>query len=252
MRDLKLRDVNWFYEGTTRIWESFLLSTVKDLGARLAIDLGCGAGGKALRLKRVVKKIYGLDLSMDALEFCKNETEIFLAQASIEHIPFKDSSFSLVNAFDVLEHVEDDMRVLREIRRITSDEGELIIAVPAFMSLWSAHDVANFHKRRYSAGELTQKLKKSGFKVKRISYINFFLFPLVLAIRSIQRNFSKGLSENKRTRVEDVPGFLNSLLAGILHFEAVLIKRVNFPFGVAILCVAQKASGFDDSPGVTS
>lgn len=239
-RDLKLRDTNWFYTGTTRIWGSFLRSIITDINSLRAIDLGCGTGGKAIYLKKFSRKVYGLDLSMDALEFCKGEAEIPLTQASIERIPFKNTSFSIVNAFDVLEHVEDDISVLKEIRRIMTDKGSLVITVPAFMSLWSQHDVANFHKRRYSAEELTQKLEKAGFKVKRISYINCFLFPFVLAVRIVQRYFARSSSENKRTRVEDIPGFLNNILSGILYFEANLIRKVNFPFGVAIVCVAQK------------
>lgn len=240
-RDLKLRDVNWFYSGTTRIWESFLTATLKGTGAAgRALDLGCGIGGKAEYLKKFSSKVCGLDLSFDALEFCKVETALPLCQATMEQLPYKDDTFSLVSAFDVLEHVEDDAAALGEIRRVMSDSGHLVIAVPAFMMLWSQHDIANFHKRRYDALGLKKKLADAGFAVKRVSYINFFLFPVALIIRFFQYKVFRNAIENKRTRTEDVSGFMNSLLKNVLYLESKLIKNINFPFGVAIVCIAQK------------
>lgn len=241
-RDFKLKDTNWFYKGMFEIWASFLDSVLKVHGIKgRALDIGCGAGGKMPYLKNFADDVLGLDLSLNAIKFCKNTGFRYLSQGAIEKLPYKSGVFSLVNIFDVLEHIEDDDAALVEINRIMADKGFLAIALPAFNILWSQHDIANFHKRRYDSAGLANKLKQAGFAVKRMSYANFFLFPPVLVFRLIQYRILRHVSEAKRTRVENIPGFVNSILGAILKLESIMIKKVDFPFGVALLCVAQKA-----------
>lgn len=240
-RDFILKDTNWFYKGMFDIWAAFLRASlnVSDKSGR-ALDLGCGAGGKSAYLKNFADKVIGMDLSIDALRFCKGSIPLSFNQGAIEKLPYKDGSFSLVNAFDVLEHVEDDLGALKEINRVMADKGFLIIAVPAFNMLWSQHDIANFHKRRYRSAMLKEKLERAGFKVKRMTYANFFLFPPVLLCRIVQYRMLGRSDEAKRTRVEGLPGFLNAFLHGVLKLESLLIKKIDLPFGVALLCAAEK------------
>ncbi len=244
-RDFDLKDTNWFYKGMSDIWASLLAANAGAvLPVKCALDLGCGVGGKMEHLKKISDKVFGLDLSMDALRFCKISSSSHLTQATIEELPYKNGVFTFVNAFDVLEHVENDIGVLREINRVLADSGFLVIAVPAFNMLWSQHDIANFHKRRYRSAMLKEKVEKAGFKVKRMTYANFFLFPPVLLFRIVQYRILGRISgrsgEAKRTRVEGLPGSLNAILHGILKLESLLIKKVDLPFGVALLCVAEK------------
>jgi len=242
-RDFKLKEKNWFYAGMTDIWLSFLTGTIAASGSiDRALDVGCGAGGKAAHLQKIAKNVFGVDLSIDALRFSENINSLKLAQATICKLPYKDGSYDLINVFDVLEHVEDDMAALGELNRVLADNGFLIMAVPAFSVLWSQHDIANFHKRRYNIRDLREKLERAGFEFKRASYANFFLFPALLVYRTVQYRILRPFFKVKRTRVEDVPGFLNTFLKNILALEACLIKAVNFPFGVALLCVARKKS----------
>ncbi|MBN1526082.1 MAG: class I SAM-dependent methyltransferase [Candidatus Omnitrophica bacterium] len=240
-RDFKLKDTNWFYKGMFDIWAAFLEVSLKgfDRTGR-ALDLGCGAGGKMLHLRNYAAKVYGLDLSMDALRFTKERSSVCLNQASAENIPYKDGSFSLMNAFDIIEHIEDDLGALKEMNRVMAKGGFLVIAVPAFGFLWSQHDIANFHKRRYTACDLKVKLEKAGFEVARMTYANFFLFPFVAAIRLVQYGLLRPFLKVERTRVESLPPFLNSILVSILDFESRIVKKTRLPFGVAVMCVARK------------
>ena len=240
-RDFKLKDTNWFYKGMFDIWASFLKASIMTADKKKrALDLGCGAGGKTLYLKNFADRVIGLDLSIDALKLCKVSLPLSFNQGAIEALPYKDRTFSLVSAFDVLEHIEDDVAALKEINRVMEDDGYLVIALPAFKMLWSQHDLANFHKRRYRSGELREKLEKTGFKAKRISYANSILFIPALVQRSMQHSLLGRGQEARRTRVESMPGFLNSFLYAVLRFESMLIRKMSFPFGVALLCVAQK------------
>ncbi len=240
-RDFELKDSNWFYKGMSNIWLSFLNTQLqKNPILNRSLDLGCGAGGKSLYLKNYSRQVFALDLSFDALDFCRMNKLSGFIQGRVEHLPYKENIFSLINMFDVLEHVDEDESVLREIHRILISDGVLVIALPAFQCLWSQHDIANFHKRRYSAGQLLEKLSKSGFRVKRISYVNFFLFPAVWFCRFIQYRMLRSRFNNNRTRVENLPGLLNAILLFVLTLESLLLKKINFPFGVGLLCVAQK------------
>ena len=241
-RDFKLKDTNWFYKGMYDIWSALINASISSaFPVKAALDLGCGAGGKMAHLAKISDKVHGLDLSIEALEFCKREGAYYLSQATVEKLPYKDHVFSIVNAFDVLEHVDDDVGVLKEIHRVLAKEGFLVMAVPAFDILWSQHDIANYHKRRYSAGALRRKLENAGFKVRRMTYANFFLFFPVLIYRIVQYRLLRHAGEFKRTRVENLPGFLNALLGKILKLESEIIRKIDLPCGVALLCVAQKS-----------
>lgn len=242
-RDFRLKEDNWFYAGMAAIWLSFVTRVIghsAQIGR--ALDAGCGAGGKMPYLKTLAKETFGLDLSIDALNFTKDMGYLKLTQAKVEKLPYKDGSYGLVSAFDVLEHVEDDMAALGELNRVLDDKGFLVITVPAFNALWSQHDIANFHKRRYRVRDLKEKLEKMGFEIKRSSYAGFFMFPAALVYRVVQYRILRPFFKVKRTRVENLPSFLNKILKSVLVFESHLIKMMNLPFGIALFCVAQKKS----------
>ena len=242
-RDFGLKEENWFYSGMTDIWFSFLTSTIiPSAPIDRALDVGCGAGGKAPYLKKIAKSVFGVDLSIDALRLSKNVDSLKLAQATIENLPYRDGSFGLINVFDVLEHVDDDGAALGELNRVLADNGLLVVAVPAFNILWSQHDIANFHKRRYGARDLKEKLDRMGFEVERSSYAGIVLFLPLLAYRIIQYRIFRPFFKVTRTRVENIPGFLNAILKGILGLESRVMKIADFPCGIALLCVARKRS----------
>ena len=142
-------------------------------------------------------------------------------------------SLNVVLALDVIEHIENDGSALKSIHDLLCQDGHLILPVPAFQSLWSAHDTLNHHYRRYRKKPLITLLQESGFQVQYASYLNAFLFPVIALARKIKPNNEENLHPTK--------GWINKLLTVIFTSEAKLIRfGLSFPFGVSLILVARK------------
>jgi SAM-dependent methyltransferase len=179
----------------------------------------------------------GIDNSMEALHFCTSRDIGAVAMSHVEDLPFAPGAFDIVTALDILEHTDDDLHCLREIRRVCARRGLLLITVPAYGFLWSEHDEALKHRRRYTAHELRNKLVVCGFEVVRTSYFITSLFFPILAFRIWQ-----GLRKNStypRTSHYLLPKPINSALVGLLALERKLFHQINLPFGVSIVALAR-------------
>jgi hypothetical protein len=121
----------------------------------------------------------------------------------------------------------------------------LIVTLPALDILWSAHDEALGHRRRYGAKRTREMLQAAGLRVERLSYGLFFLFPVALVARLVQRLTTRLRRHPPETGIIRVPGPLNRLLTGLMDLENALIRRVNLPIGVSLVAVARKPSGGD-------
>jgi len=234
----RIEEGNWWYVGRRELLLRIVNQIKTDLEFRTfeILDVGCGTG---LNLNYLEKygSVVGLDFSGEALGFAKLRSRTPLIRASADNLPIKNGCINMLCAFDILEHIDDDMAALREFYRVLNAEGYLILTVPAFRSLWSGHDIAVHHKRRYSKDELIESLLSSGFQIERISYWNFLLFPLVALIRLVKRNRVEEIS----TDLQPTPYLINSILIRILKLEALLIGRWRPPFGVSIVSVCKKA-----------
>jgi SAM-dependent methyltransferase len=135
---------------------------------------------------------------------------------------------------DVLEHLQNDKAGARELTRVLRKGGRAVVTVPAYRFLWSVTDVLSHHFRRYSRSEITDAL--SDFEIERITYFNTFLFPPIAAMRFLNR-FIK-THDNEDSLVSG--GFINTVLYTIFHLESILLRYMNFPFGVSILVVARR------------
>lgn len=220
---------HWWYVGMRTIYSTLLDKYLKKQAKIL--DAGAGTGFNLLFLKKY-GKVQGIDYSSEAISLAKKRN-LKIKKASIENIPFKDSSFDLVTCFDVLYHkgVKNDVKALKELNRVLAENGLLLIREPSFNFLYNTHDVKVHTRQRYTRKELTSKLKKAGFKIEKISYVNFFLFPLFI----INRIFKSKESDLKKT-----PKFVNGFFKLFLMLESKLINFVNFPFGSSVICVARK------------
>jgi SAM-dependent methyltransferase len=163
-------------------------------------------------------------------------------------LPFEAGSFGLVTALDLIEHNENDMAILRECYRLLNRGGHIVVTVPAFMWLWSNNDVINAHVRRYTAGELRAKLQQVGFRIRRMTYNNFLVFPmaaaLILARRGTEREpqlASHHLDEDEyQVEMEPVPPLLNTILSAAGWLEAQMLRWLNLPIGTSVICIAEK------------
>ncbi|MCB0106245.1 MAG: class I SAM-dependent methyltransferase [Caldilineaceae bacterium] len=212
---------------------------------RLVLDLGGGAGNMAHHLAHY-GHVIGIDMNGRPLAVAA-QRGLHVTQSSGDLLPFPDQSFDLIALLDTVEHIPDDIGVFEECRRVLKPGGKLLVTVPAFMWLWSYNDEINAHQRRYTAPELKQKLTMSGLVVKRLSYNNFFLFPMVAGIRML-RPYKPDLESPHLTQDDDVyqvemeaiPEPANTILHVVGWLEAELLARVDLPFGVSVLCVAEK------------
>lgn len=151
-------------------------------------------------------------------------------------IPFKDGFFDEVVAFDVLEHIEDDGKAVQEIRRVLKDNGSLIFTVPAFNFLFSSHDRALNHFRRYNTHMIHHLLRN----FTRI-YVSFWVFSLFIPV-ALQRMVKKN-EANPRVHYSSLPAFINAIFYKILTIENWLIQKgVSLPFGTTLCGVYKKVS----------
>lgn len=139
------------------------------------LDAGCGPGGNSLFLKDF-GAITGLDPSGEALRYARGEAYTTLVQGSVTELPFQNASFDIVAALDVIEHIEDDTRALQEMFRVLKPSGLLLLTVPAYAWMWSEHDEALHHKRRYGRKEIRTKIINTGFNITEFSN---FVIPAI-------------------------------------------------------------------------
>lgn len=161
-----------------------------------------------------------------------------LLQIDAASIPFRDA-FDAVGCFDVLEHIEDDGRVLAECFLALRQDGGIVLTVPQHPFLWSASDEYAQHLRRYTRAELLGKLREAGFRPVLVTSFVALLLPAMLAARARRRRLDAGYDPDAEFAVGPVA---NALLESVLGFERQLIRLgLRFPFGGSLLVVARKA-----------
>jgi SAM-dependent methyltransferase len=235
-----LEERHWWFMGMREIYRKQLAALPRS-GPWKTLDVGCGTGGN-LALLEEFGPSWGLDYSPAAASFTRSRGWKRITVGSAEAIPHPDETFGLVTAFGVIEHVPDDVGMLREMLRVTRPGGHLLFMTSAHRWLWSVHDDAVHHLRRYRRSELEACVDAAGWRVEQLSYVNAFLFPPIAAVRLIQRLLPKGDPDADR----GMSGFglpprpLNRALAGLLSLEGSLMRRMNLPMGVGFICRARK------------
>jgi SAM-dependent methyltransferase len=205
------------------------------------LEIGCGNGSVLTFLKSHGLNIDGGDIFQEGLEFCRQrDGAVLLYRIDILALPFV-SSYDFIGLFDVLEHIEDDEKALREVGQALKTGGKVLITIPAHRFLWSYIDEASNHQRRYSRKEILIKLERNGFIIKKATFYISLLFPLFLAARIID----KLLPRKRRPDVQNsfelktIP-LVNGLLLWMLRVEKWLIRHVNLPLGASLLILAEK------------
>jgi SAM-dependent methyltransferase len=212
------------------------------------LEIGCGNGNVLKELERVSTNgtVMGMDLFADGLRFARSRVTAPLVQADIFNTPFK-VAFEMIGMFDVLEHLQNDIDVLAQVRAMLAPNGTLMLTVPAFKSLWSYADRNANHKRRYGRADLEQKLTQAGFQVDFVSYYMMSVFPLVWLGRKLA-NRALRLSDNPhelersmfRNELKIRPG-MNQIMFQLVSQEIPLLaRRRNLPFGTSLIAIARR------------
>ena len=234
----RVEDSHWWFVGRRTILESFLEKIVDDLpdvsGVRRILDVGCGTGAN-LEMLENFGKAEGVDVSDDALEFCKSRG-LNVHKGIAEKLPFEDESFDIVTALDVVEHLDDDVEGLKEMHRVLRKGGKSLIFVPAFMWLWGVQDDISNHRIRYNKTQIVERLEKSGFQVTRATYANFTFFAPILAGRTLMRLSGVKPESENNINISALNGIFGKLFSAEKHW----LNFSNFPFGVSIVVVAEK------------
>lgn len=201
------------------------------------LNVGCGPGRSSQYLSQF-GEVTSIEYDKHCCEFASELTGLNIMHGSITELQFDDNSFDFVCAFDVIEHVEDDALAVSELVRVAKSGANVLITVPAMPSLWSHHDVINFHFRRYRMNEIQKLFSKHDGRSLYSSYFNFFLFPPIFVFRTISNMLKSG--EKRKGSGSDFeafkPGLLNSILYWVMRPEGWLMNAgCRFPFGVSIL-----------------
>lgn len=214
--------------------ETLLLKRVAHLdpAPRRVLDLGCGNGRFLTAMAIRGAETAGIDAYPGGLERALQRTPAaLLMTGDITRTPLPDASFDLISLLDVLEHVPPGP-LLGEVRRLLAPGGRLLVAVPAFQSLWSQVDVDAGHRKRYRRGDLRQELADHGFTVETATYYQWLLFPLVWLSRRLDAKRDASLERNP-------PGLVGRLLGLINRAEVALFGGASLPWGSSLIVVAR-------------
>ena len=234
-----LEEGHFWFKGRRAIFFDLIERSLNGRRDLQILEVGCGAGGMLAPLSRF-GHVHGVDIAHDYMQHCKRRGYKRVVTGSGYDLPFADNSFDLVALFDVIEHIEDDHRVLSETKRILKPDGQVFISVPAYQFLWSQNDRVAQHLRRYTSGRLSRVLANAGLEPRKLTYFNTFLFPLILpAVLVLKlKEMVFGLPDSQTNLSHDFKEPVNSMFAWLMGAERYLLRHMEFPFGHSLIAIA--------------
>ncbi|GIV26326.1 MAG: methyltransferase [Bacteroidia bacterium] len=237
-----LEENNFWFKARNEIIKALFNEFLGVNNQKKVLEIGCGNGYVLKGLKELNYQLVGSEIYLDGLKNVRKRlSDIELIQMDALNMPF-ENEFDAIGAFDVIEHIQEDVLVMQNIHSSLKTNGFFFITVPQYQWMWSYLDDYAKHKRRYTQKELKQKLQKVGFKISYCSSFVTFLFPFVVISRFLKKN--KSLEEvtiNDVIQEFMIPDWLNNLFYKMMRIDVVLIKRnLSLPFGNSIIIVAQK------------
>jgi SAM-dependent methyltransferase len=225
----------WFV--SRRNFAIHLIKSLKILSPTI-LDVGSGTGGNLLEFSKL-GEAFGIDISERAIDFCKKRGLKNVTRSSAEKMEYSDKTFDVITCLDLLEHVLGPVETLQELRRVLRDNGKIVMMVPAFRIMWSQHDDALCHLRRYEKASLSYDLDEVGLKIERIGYFFFASFFAVAPIRITRRFLPSKLKVRSDTTTLP-PKFLNEFLKFLFKIEIKVTDKFRLPFGTTLYAVVSK------------
>jgi SAM-dependent methyltransferase len=230
----RAEDRHWWYQGRRRVLERAIARLGLPADARI-LDAGCGSGRNMVELARY-GAVTGVELSHASVELARERGAGEVLAGSVMDMPFDQASFDLTVSLDVIEHLEDDVAALRELRRVTKAGGALLVTVPAYQWLWSGHDEINHHHRRYNRRTLLAAAESGGWRLERSVHFNSLLLPVAILLRGLERFKPSTTKSSLDLWVPPAP--LNWALRQPLNLEAAVIGHGGpMPAGLSLLAV---------------
>jgi SAM-dependent methyltransferase len=228
---------HWWYRGRRRIIVAELDRLPLPTPAHV-LDAGCGSG-RTMQELTGYGQVHGIELSPEAAELARRRGHGEVKIGRLEQLPWESDTFDLVTCLDVIEHTPNDRLTLTELRRVTRPGGFLLVTVPAYPALWSYHDEANHHYRRYSRGMLRSSAAAAGWRVERMTSFNSVLLAPAAAVRLAQRR--RGSHNGQSNDLHVGPAWLNDVLERPMALEASWLGRGHtLPAGLSLLAVLSK------------
>jgi len=231
----ELEDEHWWFQGRATI----VLHLIRHfclLGKQgQGLDIGCGTGMMLQKLNALCPSV-GIDSSNLAIDYAKKRGLENVFCGKLTDLGLNKQVFQIALLLDVIEHVEDDIALLKQVYECLLPSGSVVITVPAYPWLWSQHDVISHHYRRYTPSSLKRALQCSGFRIRKMSFFNTFLFLPAMIKKYMDRN--KPLDPS--ATIPKVSPWLNSILKFIFASERHLLPYINYPFGISIIAIAIK------------
>ncbi|MBM3139127.1 MAG: class I SAM-dependent methyltransferase [Chloroflexi bacterium] len=224
----------WWHRGRQRIVKR-VLSRYVPSGSRI-LDVGCGPGGTTQSYAGN-GRVLAADASPESTRIARSRG-LTVATMEATHLAVRPGSCDAIVSLDLIEHIDDDERALREMYDALRPGGALVVTVPAYQFLWSSHDVAVGHKRRYTKGQLVRLAKRAGFEIELAAYAMSSIFPAAMAIRLAERLRPK--REHPQANFVKLPRVANALLERIVGLGPQPLRFVPVPFGLSIVLVGRR------------
>jgi SAM-dependent methyltransferase len=223
---------HWWYRGRRAILADLIRREAPPLNAAI-LEIGCGTGHN-FEILGQFGHVDGLELDAGARAIAERRLGRPVMSAPLPELAgVEDRHYDLIGAFDVIEHIEDDGAALASIAAKLKPGGKFIMTVPAHQWMWSAHDDANLHKRRYSKAGLKALIGNSPLKLKTVGYFNSLLFPLAIAGRLATKLRGR---EHSDLKMPSAP--INRALEIVFGTERYLVGRLPLPPGLSLFAVA--------------
>jgi len=242
-RLFRLEEKNFWFRSRNRLLCQLFEKYVGASRTANYLEIGCGTGYVLKGFSKFTRlTMTGADVLLEGLCYAKKRLpQVEFIQLDAAQMPFSEE-FDAIGAFDVLEHIEDDVAVMKNAARALRPHGLFFVTVPQHRFLWSVTDEIGCHKRRYSRDEFVEKLTACGFAIEFLSSFVFTLFPVMLASRFLTRTKGRSQRGNDAGATElQPPGILNSMLEFFMRIDELLIrKNIHLPFGGSLVVVARK------------